>query len=249
MHGLSGRSAAPSAVFVLVRPAARRMGMKRLLAFVVLFVLAVWLQGLVPALATEGPDGIPACDDSDPDYGTNCEDAEEEGAELRDGYLDARQIPGDVITPGDIDLADQQAAAIPEELRGLVNPDWAFVGPSNVGGRVTDIAPDATHPGQVYVAVATAGLWKSTDGGLTMTKAWPDTFPQSLGAVTVAPNGDVWVGTGEVNPGGGSLRCGWDCLYRSSDQGATWTCFVLKGTGTTGTYTLSLQDAVPGRGP
>jgi len=131
--------------------------MKRHLAFVVPFMLAISLQGLVPALAAEEPDGIPACDATDPDFGTNCEDADEEDTELRDGYLDSRQIPGDVITPGDIDLANQQAAVIPEELRGLVNPDWAFVGPSNVGGRVTDVAPDATHPGQVYRAVSRSG--------------------------------------------------------------------------------------------
>src|SRR5207247_2575441 len=122
------------------------------------FLLLISLQGPVPAFATVAEDDIPACDASDPDFGTNCED--EEDAELRDGYLDARQIPGDVITPGDIDLANQQAAAIPDELQGLINPNWALVGPSNVGGRVTDIAPDGAHPGRVYVAVATAGLWK-----------------------------------------------------------------------------------------
>src|SRR5438874_7357904 len=207
--------------------------MKRFLAFAVSFLLLVSLQGPVPAFATEAADDIPACDASDPDFGTNCEDAEE-GAEVRDGYLDARQIPGDVITPGDVDLANQQAAAIPDELHGLINPNWAFVGPSNVGGRVTDIAPDPTHPGQVYVAVATAGLWKSTDGGVTMTKAWPDTFPQSLGAVAVAPNGDVWVGTGEVNPGGGSLSYGGDGVYRSTDHGRSWRHLGLDGPGTIG---------------
>src|SRR5262249_28506801 len=96
MRGLSGRSA----VFVPVRPAVRRMHMKRHLAFVVPFMLAISLQGLVPALAAEEPDGIPACDATDPDFGTNCEDADEEDTELRDGYLDSRQIQGLVmITP------------------------------------------------------------------------------------------------------------------------------------------------------
>jgi hypothetical protein len=212
------------------------------LAFAVSLLLLISLPGPVPAFATAAEDDIPACDASDPDFGTNCEDAEDEDdAELRDGYLDARQIPGDVITPGDVDLANQQAAAIPDELHGLVDPNWALVGPSNVGGRVTDIAPDPTRPGQVYVAVATAGLWKSTDGGVTMTKAWPDAFPQSLGAVTVAPNGDVWVGTGEVNPGGGSLSYGGDGLYRSSDQGTTWTRIGLEGSSTIGAIRFNPQ--------
>lgn len=216
--------------------------MRRLVAFAMSFLLLISLQGPASAFATEPEDDIPACDASDPDFGTNCEDAEdEEDVALRDGFLDSRQIPGDVITPGDIDLANQQAATIPDELHGLINPTWAMVGPSNVGGRVTDIAPDSTHPGQVYVAVATAGLWKSTDGGVTMTKAWPDAFPQSLGAVTVAPNGDVWAGTGEVNPGGGSLSYGGDGLYRSSDQGATWTRVGLEGSSTIGAIRFNPQ--------
>lgn len=217
--------------------------MRRFLTFAVSFLLLIALQGQVPTFAAEEDGDIPACDASDPDFGTNCEEDEgEEEDEVPDGYLDARQIPGDVIDPGDIDLANQQAAAIRTELHGLVNPNWALVGPSNVGGRVTDIAPDRTHPGQVYVAVATAGLWKSTDGGVTMTKAWPDTLPQALGAVTVAPNGDVWVGTGEVNPGGGSLSYGGDGLYRSSDQGATWARIGLAGSSTIGAIRFDPRD-------
>lgn len=199
------------------------------------------MPGLVLAAAAN-PNDIPACDANDPNFGVNCEYEDlGDGLELRDAYLDSRQIPGDVITPGDLDLATQQAAAIPGELHGLVNPNWSFVGPSNVGGRVTDIAPDQTQPGTVFVAVATAGLWKSSDGGLTMTKTWPDDFPQAIGAVTVAPNGDVWVGTGEVNPGGGSLSYGGDGLYRSTDHGATWTRIGLQGSSTIGAIRFNPQ--------
>jgi hypothetical protein len=210
----------------------------RLLAIGAAASLAFSMAATAPAIASPGEDGgdIPACDADDPDFGTNCEEPEEEEdeAEARDAFVDSRQVPGDVITTGDLELAARQAAAIPRDLPGLVSPGWTLVGPSNVGGRVTDIAPDPTQPGTVYAAVATAGLWKSTDGGVTMTKAWPDDFPQSIGAVTVAPNGDVWVGTGEVNPGGGSLSYGGDGLYRSTDDGATWTRVGLTGSSTIG---------------
>jgi hypothetical protein len=198
---------------------------------------------ILPAnsFADDPDEDIVACDADDPDFGTNCEEAEDESGEVRDGYLDSRQVPGDVITTGDLELAAQQAAAIPREVSGLVHPDWNFIGPSNVGGRVTDIAPDPTQAGTVFVGVATAGVWKSTDGGVNMTKAWPDDFPQAIGAVTVAPNGDVWVGTGEVNPGGGSLSYGGDGVYRSSDDGATWTRVGLAGSSTIGAIRFNPQ--------
>jgi hypothetical protein len=198
-----------------------------------------------PVLAAEDPaDDIPACDADDPEFATDCDevDEDEEESELRDGYLDSRQIPGDIITTGDVELAAQQAALIVPDLHGLVDPNWHLVGPSNVGGRVTDIAPDPNQAGTVYVAVSTAGLWKSVDGGVTLTQAWPDDFPQALGAVTVAPNGDVWVGTGEVNPGGGSLSYGGNGLYRSTDGGASWTLVGLAGPSTIGAIRFNPQD-------
>jgi hypothetical protein len=195
-------------------------------------------------LTADDPDDIQACDAEDPEFASDCEGVteDEEESELRDAYLDSRQIPGDVITTGDLDLAAQQAALITPELRGLVDPNWHLVGPSNIGGRVTDIAPDPTQAGTVYVGVSTAGVWKSTDGGVTMTQAWPDDFPQSIGAVTVAPNGDIWVGTGEVNPGGGSLSYSGNGLYRSSDDGATWTLVGLEGSSTIGAIRFNPDD-------
>jgi hypothetical protein len=222
------------------RPDAPRR-LARLLAVIsVLGLTAVILPA--NSFADDPDEDIVACDADDPDFGTNCEEAEDEDGEVRDGYLDSRQVPGDVITTGDLELAGQQAAAIPREVKGLVHPDWNFVGPSNVGGRVTDIAPDPTQAGTVFVGVATSGLWKSTDGGVSMTKAWPDDFPQAIGAVTVAPNGDVWVGTGEVNPGGGSLSYGGDGVYRSSDDGATWTRVGLAGSSTIGAIRFNPQS-------
>jgi hypothetical protein len=53
------------------------------------------------ALNEDDPnEDIEACEADDPEFGTNCEEdaGDEADNELRDGYLDARQIPGDVIT-------------------------------------------------------------------------------------------------------------------------------------------------------
>ncbi|CAN5790521.1 hypothetical protein BH20ACT7_BH20ACT7_08950 [soil metagenome] len=34
--------------------------------------------------------------------------------------------------------------------------DWNLIGPTNVGGRVTDVAIDVEVPGQVFIAAASA---------------------------------------------------------------------------------------------
>ncbi len=140
---------------------------RRLLTIGTALLVAVFIAAPAPSFASPTDSDIPACDADDPDFGTNCAepDEEEDGTELRDGTLDSRQIPGDVITTGDLELAAQQAAAIEQELRGLVNPNWTFVGPSNVGGRVTDIAPDPTLPGTVL------SRWRRPGSGRARTAA------------------------------------------------------------------------------
>ena len=53
---------------------------------------------------------------------------------------------------------------------------WAELGPSNIGGRIRDLAPDPTRRDVVYIATATGGLWRSNDGGLR----------ESMGLLSVA---------------------------------------------------------------
>ena len=89
------------------------------------------------------------------DEGEPGDEAAEEEGEARDYFLFTRQAPGEAILSGDLQNAADQAQAIAaktaRELPGLVNPEWTFAGPSNVGGRVTDIAPDPTQPGRVFI--------------------------------------------------------------------------------------------------
>jgi len=208
------------------------------------FILAGAVFVLLAGALTFGTVGVPLASQiaqavglDDPAPGDEAGEAEDEEGIGREIFLDPRQAPGEPIVSGDLQTAAEQAAAVEaltvRELPGLLNSEWSFAGPSNVGGRVTDIAPDPTASGTVFVAVATAGLWKSADGGITLTRSWPNELPQALGAVTVDQHGTVYVGTGEVNPGGGSLSYGGDGLYRSTDHGATWQHMGLGGGVTT----------------
>jgi len=100
---------------------------------------------------------------------------------------------------------------------------WSFVGPTNVGGRVDDLALDpTTTPSTVYAAVTSGGVWKSADNGVNWTVAWPNNLPQSIGALARSSSGALYAGTGESNPSGGGVTIMGAGLFKSTDNGATW---------------------------
>lgn len=96
------------------------------------------------------------------------------------------------------------------------------VGPAVMGGRVSDIAYDPKDPYTFYIGLATGGVMKTSDDGLTFQGLFDQEAVASIGAVAVAPSEPkvVWVGTGEANDRNSS---GWgNGVYRSEDGGATW---------------------------
>ena len=118
---------------------------------------------------------------------------------------------------------------------------WSGLGPSNIGGRIRDVAADPTTKDLVYIATGTGGLWRSVDGGATFDTAWEDRLPQSMGAVAVDSEGVVWAGTGEPDHGGGSAYYG-KGVYKSSDGGETWTNMGLVAGDTIGQIVIDPRD-------
>ena len=99
---------------------------------------------------------------------------------------------------------------------------WRSVGPSIMGGRVDDFAVAEANPDIVYMAAASGGLWKSTNGGTTWMPIFDDYGTTSIGDVAVSPSNPniVWVGTGEANA---RQSVSWgNGVYKSVDGGATW---------------------------
>ena len=154
-------------------------------------------------------------------------------AESPQSMLDLASSVNGPVTEAQVKRASAQAAALPEAK----STRWQFVGPTNVGGRVIDIAVDpTTTPSTVFAAVSSGGgIMKSTDGGVTFTPSYPDDFTQSMGALARGSDGTLYAGTGEgSNPSGGGSTFMGDGIYRSTDNGDTWQFSGLPDSGAFG---------------
>ncbi len=104
------------------------------------------------------------------------------------------------------------------------------IGPTIMGGRVPELAVVESDPSTFYVGVASGGVWKTENAGITFTHVFRDESTASVGAVAVAPSNPnvVWVGTGEPNNRQSSP---WgNGVYRSTDAGRTWRHLGLENT-------------------
>jgi photosystem II stability/assembly factor-like uncharacterized protein len=112
---------------------------------------------------------------------------------------------------------------------------WQYLGPTNVSGRVTDIAVVAPKGRNytIYVASASGGLWKTDNEGTTWTPIFVNQATAAFGDIALAPSDPqtIWAGTGEQNIFRSSQAgCG---VYKSTDGGKTWTNMGLADTNTT----------------
>ena len=106
--------------------------------------------------------------------------------------------------------------------------EWRSIGPANMGGRIADVEGVPGDPNVVYVASASGGLWKTTNGGVKWTPIFERQGTISIGDIALAPSNPevVWVGTGESNVRN-SVSFG-DGVYKSTDGGKTWLHMGLK---------------------
>jgi len=111
---------------------------------------------------------------------------------------------------------------------------YRLVGPSR-GGRVTTVTGVPSQPRTFYMGVASGGLFRTTDGGVTWTPIADGQIPLgSMGSIAVADSDPnvIYVGTGSdgvrsnVSTGRG--------VYKSIDGGATWQFAGLREAGQIG---------------
>ena len=117
--------------------------------------------------------------------------------------------------------ADHPLAGIP--LRNI--------GPALTSGRVADFAFLPGKPESFYVAMASGGLWKTENNGITWKPVFDNEGSFAIGVVELDPKNPniVWVGSGENNAQR-SVGYG-DGVYKSVDGGKSWEHMGLKESG------------------
>jgi photosystem II stability/assembly factor-like uncharacterized protein len=128
--------------------------------------------------------------------------------------------------------AIEQAKQIKAQSKSSATNPWVLVGPTNIGGRVSDIEMSPTSFDTIYAGIASGGVFKSIDGGTNWFPVFDETYTMSIGDLVVDPTNPnvIYVGTGEVNGGGGSVTYGGNGIYKSTDAGTTWNHLGLETT-------------------
>lgn len=114
------------------------------------------------------------------------------------------------------------------EKTSLSGLSFREVGPALTSGRIADLAVNPKNHSEYYIVVASGGVWKTTNNGVTFKPLFDNEGSYSIGCVTIDPSNEniIWVGSGENN-NQRSVAYG-DGVYKSLDGGQSWTNVGLK---------------------
>jgi photosystem II stability/assembly factor-like uncharacterized protein len=116
------------------------------------------------------------------------------------------------------------------------------IGPE--GNRAIAVIGEPGDPLVVLVGAASGGVWKTEDGGVNWRPTFDDMDAQSIGSLAMAPTApnEVWAGTGETFIIRPALAMG-NGIYKSLDQGETWTHMGLDDVGRIGRIVVHPRDS------
>jgi len=104
-------------------------------------------------------------------------------------------------------------------LNGL---KFRAIGPAIASGRIIDLAINPNNHNEFYVAVASGGVFKTTNKGSSFEPIFDKYGSYSIGCISIDPNNHntVWVGSGENNSQR-AVSYG-DGIYKSEDGGKSF---------------------------
>jgi hypothetical protein len=148
----------------------------------------------------------------------------------------------------------EELVNVPFGMMAPVSSTYSFAGPNNLGGRTRAIAYDVRYNGSsnqtILAGGVSGGVYKSTDNGATWVRKSPTTSHYSTTSIAQDPRvgfQDTWYyATGEHlgnsasalrNPSVSTdaLYFG-DGIYKSTDNGETWTKLTNSNTGVLETF-------------
>lgn len=132
-----------------------------------------------------------------------------------------RMYPFDEIR-SDVYHAEMKKAAELKNVKSSFDYTWEFAGPTNIGGRITDIEIFPDEPETIYIGASTGGVWKTTDQGASWEYKFEGVNLISVGDIAIDPENKniIYAGTGEANNASYSFIG--DGIYKSLDGGETW---------------------------
>jgi photosystem II stability/assembly factor-like uncharacterized protein len=146
---------------------------------------------------------------------------EKQKMEPNDWMAMQRTYPYDHINPEAVLAAIQQVKVMRDAGVPMTTP-WTFTGPTNIGGRITDVEIPPDNMNTIYLGAASGGVLKSTNFGITWTNLFGSLPVISVGDIAIDPNNTstIYVGTGEANASSYSFLG--NGMYKSTDAGQTW---------------------------
>ena len=134
-----------------------------------------------------------------------------------------RTFPHKEINHSNYLAAMNQASQMKRETKSFrYDIDWEFEGPTNIGGRITDIVVHPQDETTIWLAGASGGVLKTVDGGNSWTNTFSEADVISIGDLAIDPNNPnvLYAGTGEANAS--SFSFFGDGIYKSTDGGENW---------------------------
>jgi len=123
---------------------------------------------------------------------------------------------------------------------------WTSVGPTNINGRVTQIAIDPNNRNRIF-ASSVGGIWRSVDGARRWQRVSDDFLATVFASVAINPTTptEVFAGGGDPNYGGASPASGGIWRSTSSGDPASWSKVSPPELDSQLIYRLRIDTAAP----